>query len=277
MMATWPTMIPPGRAGEGSARRTSWRSWPSTTGSLSPVTRGRCWAAKACTPLTSLSGVEPGRPGRWPAWPGRAALGIPHPRAGRAGTRPSPEPAPGSRAGPHPSGVGDGGKSTRALGTALRERGLRAAVEQVIEPAFAELAPLVHPKRACLLLGTPRASYYRRRRPRPSAPTRPRPSPPNALSPTERQQVLDLLHAPRFCDLPPAQVWARLLDDGGYLAWISTRYRLLGAQGESRDRRRQRTHPARVTPQLVATRPNDVWSWDITNLPGPDRGSCLDL
>ena len=147
----------------------------------------------------------------------------------------------------------------------------------MIEPAIAELAPLVHTKRACLLLGKPRATHYRRRRPRPSAPTRPRPSPPNALSPTERQQVLDVLHEPRFCDLPPAQVWARLLDDGVYLASISTMYRLLRAQGESRDRRRQRTHPARVKPQLVATRPNDVWSWDITKLPGPDRGSFFDL
>jgi putative transposase len=147
----------------------------------------------------------------------------------------------------------------------------------VIEPAFDELAPLVHTKRACLLLGKPRATHYRRRRPRPSAPTRPRPRPPNALSPTERQQVLDLLHEPRFCDLPPAQVWARLLDEGIYLASISTMYRLLRAQGESRDRRRQRTHPARVKPQLVATRPNDVWSWDITKLPGPDRGSFFDL
>jgi len=147
----------------------------------------------------------------------------------------------------------------------------------VIEPAFAELAPLVPTKRAWVLLGKPRATQDRRRRPRPSAPIRPRPSPPNALSPTERQQVLDLLHEPRFCDLPPAQVWARLLDDGGYRASISTMYRLLRAQGESRDRRRQRTHPARVKPQLVATRPNDVGSWDITKLPGPDRGSFFDL
>ena len=147
----------------------------------------------------------------------------------------------------------------------------------MIEPALAELAPLVHTKRACVLLGKPRATHYRRCRPRPSTPTRPRPSPPNALSPTERQQILDVLHEPRFCDLPPAQVWARLLDEGVYLASISTMYRLLHAQGESRDRRRQRTHPARVKPQLVATRPNDVWSWDITKLPGPDRGSFFDL
>jgi hypothetical protein len=111
---------------------------------------------------------------------------------------------------------------------------------------------------------------------RPGAPTRPRPSPPNALSPTERQQVLEVLHDPRFCDLPPAQVWARLLDHGS--TWPRSRPRTgCCARGESRDRRRQRTHPARVKLQLVATRPNDVWSWNITKLPGPDRGSCLDL
>jgi putative transposase len=95
----------------------------------------------------------------------------------------------------------------------------------------------------------------------------PRPAPPNALTPAERQQLLEVLHQRRFCDLPPGQVWARLLDDGVYLASISTMYRLLGAHGESRDRRRQRTHPARVKPQLLAGKPNDVWSWDITKLP----------
>jgi putative transposase len=80
---------------------------------------------------------------------------------------------------------------------------------------------------------------------------------------------LEVLHQRRFCDLPPAQVWARLLDEGTYLASISTMYRLLGAHGESRDRRRQRTHPARVKPQLLARKPNDVWSWDIERHEAP--------
>jgi putative transposase len=148
----------------------------------------------------------------------------------------------------------------------------------VIEPAFTELAPLVHTKRAWVLLGKPRATHYRRRRPRPNPPTRPRGRAHRTRSarPSANSSRV-VLHEPRFCDLPPAQVWARLLDDGVYLASISTMYRLLRAQGESRDRRRQRTHPARVKPQLVATRPNDVWSWDITKLPGPDRGSFFDL
>jgi putative transposase len=88
---------------------------------------------------------------------------------------------------------------------------------------------------------------------------------------------LEVLHQRRFCDLPPAQVWARLLDDGVYLASISTMYRLLGAQGESCDRRRQRTHPATVKPQLLARKPNEVWSWAITKLPGPSRHELSDL
>ena len=108
-----------------------------------------------------------------------------------------------------------------------------------------ELEPLVQTRRACALLGLPRASLYRRRRPAVSQTSRPRPAPPNALTPAERQQLLEVLHERRFCDLPPAQVWARLLDEGTYLASISTMYRLLRAHGENRDRRRQRTHPAK--------------------------------
>ena len=140
-----------------------------------------------------------------------------------------------------------------------------------------ELVPLVQTRRACALVGLPRASLYRRRRPAVSPTSRPRPAPPNALTPAERQQLLEVLHERRFCDLPPAQVWARLLDEGTYLASISTMYRLLGAHGENRDRRRQRTHPATAKPQLLARKPNDVWSWDITKLPGPSRHQFYDL
>src|SRR4029450_12122322 len=73
-------------------------------------------------------------------------------------------------------------------------------------------------------------------------------------------------------DLAPAQVWARLLDEGIYLCSISTMYRLLAIAGENRERRRQRTHPAKKKPELIATAPNQVWSWDITKLQGPERG-----
>jgi putative transposase len=147
----------------------------------------------------------------------------------------------------------------------------------VIQAAFNELAPLVRTSRAGVLLGKPRATHYRQQRSRPPAASRPRPAPPNKLTPAERQQVRDVLHDERFCDLPPAQVWARLLDGGTYLCSISTMYRLLREAGENRDRRRQRTHPVRTKPQLLAAKPNDVWSWDLTKLPGPDRGTFYEL
>jgi putative transposase len=135
--------------------------------------------------------------------------------------------------------------------------------------ALEELVPLMRTRRACTLVGLPRASLYRRRRPAMAPTSRPRPAPPNALTPAERRQLLEVLHQRRFWDLPPAQVWARLLDEGTYLASISTMYRLLRAHGESRDRRRQRIHPATAKPQLLARRPNDVWSWDIERHDAP--------
>jgi len=83
------------------------------------------------------------------------------------------------------------------------------------------------------------------------------------LSPTERQRLLEVLHSQRFCDVAPAEVWATLIDEGAYLASVATMYRVLRERGEVRDRRRQRTHPATVKPELVATAPNQCWSWDI--------------
>lgn len=146
-----------------------------------------------------------------------------------------------------------------------------------MDAAFDELEPLVRTKAACELTGRSRATHYRHREPKTARPRPPRPTPPNALTPGERQAVLDALHAPDHADLPPAQVWARLIDDGVYLASISTMYRLLRANGESRDRRRTRTHPARSKPELIAKKPNDVWSWDITKLQGPERGVFFQL
>ena len=86
-----------------------------------------------------------------------------------------------------------------------------------------------------------------------------------------------MLRSAEYCDLAPAQVWARLLDDGVYLCSVSTMYRLLTAAGENRERRRQRTHPARKRPELIARCPNQVYSWDITKLPGPERGTYYEL
>jgi putative transposase len=94
---------------------------------------------------------------------------------------------------------------------------------------------------------------------------------PRALCPAERAAILDVLHAERFADLAPAEVWAILLDEGTYLGSQSTFYRLLRAAGETRERRRHAVRPAAVKPELVAAGPNHVWSWDITKLHGPAK------
>ncbi len=143
-----------------------------------------------------------------------------------------------------------------------------------MEVAITTLSPIVGTAAACHALGWPRSSWYRahRRSPAPPRPPRPAPRPqPRALQPAERQQVLEVLHAERFWDAAPASVYAALLDEGVYLASISTMYRLLREHGETGDRRRHATHPARVKPELLATAPNQCWSWDITKLHGPAK------
>jgi putative transposase len=143
-----------------------------------------------------------------------------------------------------------------------------------LDQAVATLAPAVGTVRACRAVGQPRASWYRRHRQSPPPPRPPRPVPapqPRALQAAERQQVLEVLHQERFWDTAPASVYATLLDEGVYLASVSTMYRLLRARGETGDRRRHATHPARVKPELLATKPNQCWSWDITKLAGPAR------
>jgi len=93
----------------------------------------------------------------------------------------------------------------------------------------------------------------------------------------EREAVLAELHSERFVDCSPAQVWATLLDEGRYLCSERTMYRLLAANGEVRERRDQLAHPAYQRPELLAERPNDVWSWDITKLKGPAKWTCFYL
>jgi len=122
----------------------------------------------------------------------------------------------------------------------------------------------------CRALDVPRATLYRAwHRERNPVPSRPRPKPARALSADERQDVLDVLHEPRFVDQPPAQVYATLLDEERYLCSERTMYRILDAEGEVRERRNQLEHPPYARPELLATGPNEVWSWDITKLKGP--------
>jgi putative transposase len=147
----------------------------------------------------------------------------------------------------------------------------------VLDAAVEELAPIIGRAHACRAVGRSRASHYRRRRPPRPRPCRPRRSA-RALSEIEQRHVVDVLNSERFCDLAPAQVWARLLDeDATYLCSISTMYRLLRQRHEVRERRRIARHPAHVKPELIATGPNQVWSWDITKLKGPYKWSWFHL
>ena len=159
--------------------------------------------------------------------------------------------------------------------------------------SVAELVPVVGVTVACEAVGMPRASFYRQtgrsvNPVRPSlrdegatgerseqivpAPSSGRPhSHPRALSAAEQETVLAVLHSPRFRDAAPATVYATLLDEGSYLASERTMYRLLAAEGETRPRRDQLVHPPYAKPELLATAPNQVWSWDITKLLGPAK------
>jgi putative transposase len=100
---------------------------------------------------------------------------------------------------------------------------------------------------------------------------------PRALAAAERQAILEVLHSARFTDTAPAEAWATLLDEGTYLGSVSTYYRILRQAGESRERRAQATHPAAIKPELAATGPNQVYSWDITKLHGPAKWTCYHL
>ena len=135
--------------------------------------------------------------------------------------------------------------------------------------AVAEMGPRLGVAPTCAALGMPRGSYYRSRRPR-SEP-RPRPSPARALSAEERERVLSVLHESRFVDQAPAEVYATLLDEGRYLCSERSFYRILAANAEVRERRDQLRHPRYAAPELLATGPNELWSWDITKLPGPAK------
>jgi putative transposase len=133
----------------------------------------------------------------------------------------------------------------------------------MIEQTVEELTPVVGTRAACRALGASHATIYRRRRPPEPRPSRPRPASARALSETEREALLGELRSQRFVDRSPAQVWATLLDEGRYLASERTMYRLLATNGELRERRDQLAHPPYAKPELLAERPNEVWSWDI--------------
>lgn len=137
------------------------------------------------------------------------------------------------------------------------------------------LIPVVGVVAACVALGVNRARYYRAQRP--VSEPKPRPRPARALSDDERARVLALLDSEPLMDKAPAQVYAKLLEDGEYVCSTRTMYRVLAAAGQVRERRAQRRHAVYKKPQLVATAPNQVWSWDTTKLPGPTKGCYYTL
>lgn len=141
--------------------------------------------------------------------------------------------------------------------------------------AVESLAKEIRMKNACETLGIPRASYYYYQKN--IQQRRITVKPPLALSPTEEHIILDTLHSERFCDKSPRQVYTTLLDEGVYLCSVRTLYRLLEKHHEVRERRNLLRHPVYQKPELLATAPNQVWSWDITKLKGPTKWSYFYL
>lgn len=131
-----------------------------------------------------------------------------------------------------------------------------------------ETGPRLGIAATCAAMGLPRATFYRRLKPRPEPGKR---TSHRALDADEKRAVLDVLHEPRFADLAPAEVYAMLLDEGRYICSERTMYRILAENAEIRERRAQLRHPAYKAPELLATAPNQLWSWDITKLLGPAK------
>ena len=129
---------------------------------------------------------------------------------------------------------------------------------------------------ACTALGVSRSQVYRRRQVEsaPEAPpAKPRPSPARALSEQERAQIREVLNSEAFQDKSPREIYATLLDEGRYLCYWRTMYRILAENDEVRERRNQLQHPTYTKPELLARDRNQLWSWDITKLRGPSKHS----
>jgi len=137
--------------------------------------------------------------------------------------------------------------------------------------AAQQLSKHVGVRQACQALGVPRASFYRQRQGPKAIGDRLSRRSSRALSVEERQQVRDALYSERFVDKAPREVFAALLDEGEYLCSVRTMYRILDEDKATKDRRNQLQHPSYQKPELLATAPNQVWSWDITKLLGPQK------
>jgi putative transposase len=138
-----------------------------------------------------------------------------------------------------------------------------------------ELRQQIGVKAACQAVGLARSQFYRKRQPRPVS--EPKAAPVRKLSEAERAEVRSLLNSARFVDQAPREVYASLLDEGRYLCSVRSMYRILAEHDEVRERRDQLRHPNYTKPELLATGPNQVWSWDITKLMGPVKWSYFYL
>jgi putative transposase len=147
-----------------------------------------------------------------------------------------------------------------------------------LEEIIASLSGQVSVSLACRAMGISRATLYRTGEERVvSLVPAPRPTPPRALTQAERDKALSVLHSERFVDTSPGEVVAMLLDEGRYMCSERTMYRILNDHAEVKERRNQARHGLYAKPELLATRPNEVWSWDITKVKGPGRGSYYNL
>src|SRR5699024_5526568 len=156
----------------------------------------------------------------------------------------------------------------------LRGHQRRPEIQEALMGTYRQLVGLAVPTReAASLLGLSRTTIYRK--PTPPAQYLPT-APPNKLSTTERAEILAVLNSPEFVDLAPQQIYAKLLDQGIYLGSVSTFYRVLEENQQVKERRVMATHPPRAIPELVATAPGQVLSWDITKLAGPVKGTYFD-
>lgn len=136
----------------------------------------------------------------------------------------------------------------------------------------ADLSSDVGRKPACEALGVPRATFYRYINRNTSRDLDVRPNPPLALSLSEKQKVIDILHSERFQDKTPYDIYATLLDEGQYHCSIRTMYRILNCEhGNVKERRKGHKRNNYSKPELLAARTNEVWSWDITKLKGPAK------
>ncbi len=143
--------------------------------------------------------------------------------------------------------------------------------------AAVDLAADVGVVASCDALSVSRATYYRRQRPAVAEETKAPRKSHRALSDDERAQVLETINSERFRDLAPTEVYSTLLDEGTYLCSPRTMYRILDANQQVRERRDQLRHPDYAKPELLATGPNQLWSWDITKLKGPEKWSHYHL